>query len=207
MQGWGGAGSPPGWLTRIMCPVEMSMLDWTGSSHQEGVLLWELGLGWGASLNWDETLLTLEVSAGAAGASERPKRDLAAMCWRHSSWGSPARVLSLGHSAATGQLRAPRATPTRGGNASCGAPHPAGPYLVLEGGVGSPLRPQGSQALLLPLPGVAAQAEGRGHGDGDDGHAGQRDEGQQHRVETVPEAGRARVGSSLAPLGTKTSKG
>lgn len=62
------------------------MLDWTGSSHQEGVLLWELGLGCGASLNWDETLLTLEVSAGAAGASARPKRDLAAMCWRHSSW-------------------------------------------------------------------------------------------------------------------------
>lgn len=65
------------------------MLDWTGSSHQEGVLLWELGLGCGASLNWDETLLTREVSAGAAGASARPKRDLAAMCWRHSSWGTP----------------------------------------------------------------------------------------------------------------------
>lgn len=76
---------PPGQLTRIMCPVEMSMLDWTGSSHQEGVLLWELGLGCGASLNWDETLLTREVSAGTTGASVRPKRDLAAMCWRHSS--------------------------------------------------------------------------------------------------------------------------
>lgn len=61
------------------------MLDWTGSSHQEGVLLWELGLGCGASLNWDETLLTRDVSAGAAGASARPKSDLAAMCWRHSS--------------------------------------------------------------------------------------------------------------------------
>lgn len=72
--------TPPGQLTRIMCPVEISMLDWTGSSHQEGVLLCELGLGWGASLNWDETLLTREVSAGATGASARPKRDFAAMC-------------------------------------------------------------------------------------------------------------------------------
>lgn len=82
---WGGGLIAPGHLTRIMCPVEMSMLDWTGSSHQEGVLLWELGLGCGASLNWDETLLTREVSAGATGASARPKSDLAAMCWRHSS--------------------------------------------------------------------------------------------------------------------------
>lgn len=38
-------------LTRIMCPVEMSMLAWAGSSHQDGVLLWELGLAWAASLN------------------------------------------------------------------------------------------------------------------------------------------------------------
>lgn len=49
-------------LTRIMCPVEMSMLAWAGSSHQDGVLLWELGLAWAASLNWEETLLTLEGS-------------------------------------------------------------------------------------------------------------------------------------------------
>lgn len=164
------------------------MLDWTGSSHQEGVLLWELGLGCGASLNWDETLLTLEVSAGAAGASVRPKRDLAAICWRHSSWGSPARALSLGHSAAIGQLHALRAMLTGGSDASCRVPHPAGSYLVLEGGVGSPLWPQGSQTLLLPLLGVAPEAEGGRHCDGNDGHAGQRDEGQEHRVEAIPEA-------------------
>lgn len=165
------------------------MLDWTGSSHQEGVLLWELGLGCGASLNWDETLLTLEVSAGAAGASVRPKRDLAAMCWRHSSCGRPARALSLGHSAAIGQLHTPRVMLTRGSDASCRVPHPAGSYLVLEGGVGSTLWPQGSQALLLPLLGVAPEAEGGGHCNGNDGHAGQRDEGQQHRVEAVSKAG------------------
>lgn len=95
------------------------MLDWTGSSHQEGVLLWELGLGWGASLNWDETLLTRDVSAGAAGASDRPKSDLAAMCWRHSSWGTPARALSLGCSAAG----AAPCTPT---DADVAVLHPAG---------------------------------------------------------------------------------
>lgn len=74
-------------LTRIMCPVEISMLDCTGSSHQDGVLLWELGLAWGASLNCEETLLTREFSAGAGGGgvSARPKRDLAAMCCRQSS--------------------------------------------------------------------------------------------------------------------------
>lgn len=49
-------------LTRIMCPVEMSMLAWAGSSHQDGVLLWELGLAWAASLNWEDTLLTREGS-------------------------------------------------------------------------------------------------------------------------------------------------
>jgi hypothetical protein len=40
----------------------MSMLAWAGSSHQDGVLLWELGLAWAASLNWEDTLLTLEGS-------------------------------------------------------------------------------------------------------------------------------------------------
>lgn len=76
-------------LTRIMCPVEISMLDCTGSSHQDGVLLWELGLAWGASLNCEETLLTREFSAGAGGGgvSARPKSDLAAMCCRQSSCG------------------------------------------------------------------------------------------------------------------------
>lgn len=63
------------------------MFDCTGSSHQDGVLLWELGLAWGASLNCEETLLTREFSAraGAGEASERPNSDLAAMCCRHRS--------------------------------------------------------------------------------------------------------------------------
>lgn len=69
-------------LTRIMCPVEMSMLAWAGSSHQDGVLLWELGLAWAASLNWEDTLLTRE---GSGGPSARLNRDLLAMCWRHRS--------------------------------------------------------------------------------------------------------------------------
>lgn len=98
-------------LTSIMWPVEMSMLAWAGSSHQEGVLLWELGLGWAPSLNWDETLLTLESvpppptappatlpppppplpplappTAPRAAASRRPKAPLEAICWRHRSW-------------------------------------------------------------------------------------------------------------------------
>ena len=93
-----------------MWPVEMSMLDWAGSSLQEGVELWvEEGLCWGPSLNWEETLLTREVSvprrppAPAAvtvplarlpppappplALSCRDKEDLEAMCCRHSSWG------------------------------------------------------------------------------------------------------------------------
>lgn len=69
-------------LTRIMCPVEMSMLAWAGSSHQDGVLLWELGLAWAASLNWEDTLLTRE---GSDGPSARLNRDFVAMCWRHRS--------------------------------------------------------------------------------------------------------------------------
>ena len=40
------------------------MLAWAGSSHQDGVLLWELGLAWAASLNWEDTLLTREGSGG-----------------------------------------------------------------------------------------------------------------------------------------------
>lgn len=87
--------------TSIMCPVEMSMLDCAGSSHQEGVLLCELGLGWGASLNCDETLLTRDVSvpppppppaepappAAPTPQSCLPREDLAAMCCRQRSCG------------------------------------------------------------------------------------------------------------------------
>ena len=41
----------------------MSMLDWAGSSLQDGVELWvEDGLCCGPSLNWEETLLTRDVS-------------------------------------------------------------------------------------------------------------------------------------------------
>lgn len=69
-------------LTRIMCPVEMSMLAWAGSSHQDGVLLWELGLAWAASLNCEDTLLTLE---GSGWPSARLNSDFVAMCWRHRS--------------------------------------------------------------------------------------------------------------------------
>lgn len=36
------------------------MLACAGSSHHDGVLLWELGLGCAPSLNCDDTLLTLE---------------------------------------------------------------------------------------------------------------------------------------------------
>lgn len=64
-----------------------------------------------------------------------------------------------------------------------------GSYLVLKGGVGSTLGPQGGQALLFPLLGMAPEAEGRSNCDGDARHTGQRDEGQQHRVEAIPEAG------------------
>lgn len=58
------------------------MLAWAGSSHQDGVLLWELGLAWAASLNWEDTLLTRE---GSGGPSARLNRDFVAMCWRHRS--------------------------------------------------------------------------------------------------------------------------
>lgn len=61
------------------------MLAWAGSSHQDGVLLWELGLAWAASLNCEDTLLTREGSGG--GPSARLNRDLVAMCWRHRSCG------------------------------------------------------------------------------------------------------------------------
>lgn len=60
------------------------MLAWAGSSHQDGVLLWELGLAWAASLNCEDTLLTRE---GSGGPSARLNRDFVAMCWRHRSCG------------------------------------------------------------------------------------------------------------------------
>lgn len=176
-----------------MCPVEMSMLDWTGSSHHDGVLLCELGLGCGASLNCDETLLTRDVSAGAAGASARPKSDLVAMCWRHSSWGRRAEP----RSSAT-------APPLYSQRCRRSIPHP---YLVLEGGVGGPLGPQGGQALLLPLLGVLPEAEGCGGCNGGTGHAGQSDEGEQHRVEAVPKVRGAWVHGRLVPLQAEPSKG
>lgn len=91
-------------LTSIMWPVEMSMLDWAGSSLQDGVELWvEDGLCWGPSLNWEETLLTRDVSVPLrppapvptadpamlpltpAKQSWRHRGDLDAMCCRHSS--------------------------------------------------------------------------------------------------------------------------
>lgn len=79
------------------------MLDWAGSSLQDGVELWvEDGLCWGPSLNWEETLLTRDVSVPLrppapvamavpamlppAMQSWRHREDLEAMCWRHSSW-------------------------------------------------------------------------------------------------------------------------
>jgi hypothetical protein len=43
-----------------MWPVEMSMLEGTGSSHQEEVLLRAEGLAAGPSLNCDDTLLRRE---------------------------------------------------------------------------------------------------------------------------------------------------
>lgn len=67
-------------LTRIMWPVEMSMLDWTGSSDQEEVLLRAEGLGIGPSLNWEETLLMRDV-CGPSGRS-CGRTDIR---WRHSS--------------------------------------------------------------------------------------------------------------------------
>lgn len=67
-------------LTRTMWPVEMSMLDCTGSSDQDDVLLRADGLGIGPSLNCDETLLTRD----ACGASGRSDVRTAMRC-RHSS--------------------------------------------------------------------------------------------------------------------------
>lgn len=77
------------------------MLDWAGSSLQDGVELWvEDGLCWGPSLNWEETLLTRDVSVPrrplAPGPMAEPTalppiqswrdmEDLEAMCCRHSS--------------------------------------------------------------------------------------------------------------------------
>ena len=91
----GGVSSP----TRIMWPVEMSMLDWAGSSLQDGVeLCVEDGLCWGPSLNWEETLLTRDVSVplrppapaeptmlAPPTQSWRHREDLDAICCRHSS--------------------------------------------------------------------------------------------------------------------------
>jgi hypothetical protein len=67
-------------LTRIMWPVEMSMLDWTGSSDHDEVLLRAEGLGIGPSLNWDETLLIREVCGPSGRSGGR-----VTMRWRHSS--------------------------------------------------------------------------------------------------------------------------
>lgn len=75
------------------------MLDWAGSSLQDGVELWvDDGLCWGPSLNWEETLLTRDVSVPlrppapvepamlpAPTQSCRHSEDLDAMCCRHSS--------------------------------------------------------------------------------------------------------------------------
>lgn len=48
-----------------MCPVDMSMLEWAGSSLQEEVLVRADGLGIGPSLNWDETLFIREAWIGS----------------------------------------------------------------------------------------------------------------------------------------------
>lgn len=61
------------------------MLDGTGSSHQEEVLLRVDGLAAGPSLNWDDTLLSLEWRR-VSGRSTRSDV-LIAIRWRHSSWG------------------------------------------------------------------------------------------------------------------------
>lgn len=60
------------------------MLDGTGSSHQEEVLLRVEGLAAGPSLNWEETLLSREWRR-VSGRSTRSDVRLA-MRWRHSSW-------------------------------------------------------------------------------------------------------------------------
>lgn len=60
------------------------MLEGTGSSHQEEVLLRVEGLAAGPSLNWDETLLSREWRR-VSGRSTRSDVRLAMRC-RHSSW-------------------------------------------------------------------------------------------------------------------------
>lgn len=68
-------------LTSIMWPVEMSMLEWAGSSLQEEMLPRPEGLTAGPpSLNWDETLLILEEMG-----SGRSTEGLTDMRCRHSS--------------------------------------------------------------------------------------------------------------------------
>lgn len=62
------------------------MLDGTGSSHQDEVLLRVEGLAAGPSLNWDETLLSREWRR-VSGRSTRSDVRLA-MRWRQSSWES-----------------------------------------------------------------------------------------------------------------------
>lgn len=79
-------------LTRIMWPVEMSMLAGTGSSHQEEVLLRADGLPMGPSLNCDDTLLRREWRR-VSGRSTRSDV-LIAIRWRHSSWGNHKTVWS-----------------------------------------------------------------------------------------------------------------
>ena len=56
------------------------MLDWTGSSHQDEVLLRAEGLGTGPSLSCEDTLLIRDECSGS-GRSEA----FTAMRWRHSS--------------------------------------------------------------------------------------------------------------------------
>lgn len=67
------------------------MLDGTGSSHQEEVLLRVDGLAAGPSLNWDETLLSREWRR-VSGRSTRSDV-LIAIRWRHSSWGLQERIV------------------------------------------------------------------------------------------------------------------
>lgn len=53
-----------------MCPVDMSMLEWAGSSLQDEVLVRADGLGIGPSLNWDETLFIREEWIGSDFSTE-----------------------------------------------------------------------------------------------------------------------------------------
>ncbi|KAI4785280.1 hypothetical protein KUCAC02_037860 [Chaenocephalus aceratus] len=61
----------------------MSMLDGTGSSHQDEVLLRVEGLAAGPSLNWDETLFRREFLR-VSGRSTRSEVRIAIRC-RHNS--------------------------------------------------------------------------------------------------------------------------